>query len=134
MSQENVELVCSTFDALTRHAYSDAARGFHHDAVWHNTEEFPGPKSCVGARAIVDFWAALREGFNSNSASSEIERVVDDGDVVVAGLHSVGRGTGSGVPIDIRWAAVFRLDDGRISQVDVHGNWPKALRAAGLAE
>jgi ketosteroid isomerase-like protein len=134
MSQENVELVRSTFAAITRGDYSGAASGFHDDAVWHNTAEFPGPGSCVGAQAIAEFWATLWEGFEWNSGQSEVDRVAHDANVVVVGVHSVGQTTRSGLPIDVRWAAVFRVRDAKVSQVDVHGNWPKALEAVGLAE
>jgi hypothetical protein len=46
----------------------------------------------------------------------------------------VGRGNASGVPVDVRWAAAFRVSDGKISRVDVHGDWAKALEAVGLEE
>ena len=41
MSQENVEMVRGTIDALDRRDYQRAVRGIHTDAVWHDTGEFP---------------------------------------------------------------------------------------------
>ena len=55
-------------------------------------------------------------------------------DSVVVGVHSVARGKASGIPLDFDWSAAFHVRDGKISRVDVHGDWSKALNAAGLAE
>jgi hypothetical protein len=32
----------------------------------------------------------------------------------------------------LRWGAIFSLIKGKISRVDVHGDWEKALRVAGF--
>ena len=130
MSQENAEIVRSTFDAMLRGDDEDATRGFQEDAVWHNTSVFPGPSICVGPQAILNFWATLVETFRESQP--DVEQVVEGGDAVVLSLHSVGRGNASGVPVDLRWAAAFRVIDGEISRVDVHGEWAKALEAVGL--
>jgi ketosteroid isomerase-like protein len=132
MSQENVEIVRSTFDAMLRGDVKDATRGFQDDAVWHNTSVFPDPSICVGPQAILTFWATLVESFQQSR--TEVEQVIAGGDAVVLSLHSVGRGNASGVPVDVRWAAAFRVIDGKISRVDVHGDWAKALEAVGLEE
>jgi ketosteroid isomerase-like protein len=130
MSQENVEIVRSTFDAMLRGDDEDATRGFQEDAVWHNTSVFPNPSVCVGPQAILSFWAMLMETFQESQ--TDVEQVVEGGDAVVLSLHSVGRGNASGVPVDVRWGAAFRVIDGKISHVDVHGDWAKALEAVGL--
>ena len=130
MSQENVEIVRRTFDAMLRGDHEDATRGFQEDAVWHNTSVFPDPSICVGPQAILNFWATLMETFQESQ--TDVEQVVEGGDAVVLSLHSVGRGNASGVPVDVRWGAAFRVIDGKISRVDVHGDWAKALEAVGL--
>src|SRR6476619_377149 len=117
MSQENAAIVCDTFDAMARHDYAGAIRGLRADAVWRNTAQFPGPKTCVGPAAIVDFWRTLTEPFDENVSSSGIERVAADGDRVVLGVHSVGMGKASGLPIDVRWGAVFLVREGKIASV-----------------
>ena len=67
MPRENLEIVRDTFDAICRRDYQRAAGGFHHDAVWHNTREFPGPSICVGPRAVAEFWEALMESFDGET-------------------------------------------------------------------
>jgi hypothetical protein len=112
--------------------YAEAVRGFRADAVWNNTAEFPGPQRCVGLDAIIDFCTTLLETWEQGVGSQDVVQAIEGGDTVVLGLRSVGRGAGSGVPLDVRWALVVRLRDGLIGRVDVHGNWEKALAASGL--
>src|SRR6266513_4409928 len=120
MSEENVEIVRRAFDAVGRSDYEKALRGFHADAVWHNTAEFPGQRSCVGPEAIIDFWETLLESFEESGSRMDVERVVEGEDTVVLGVHSVGEGKASGVPLDLHWGAAFRVRDGKISRVDAH--------------
>ncbi len=133
MSQENVELVRRMFEAVWRRDYGDAGRFFRADVEWHNTSAFPGPRTIVGPKAIFAFWKELFESFEDEGAM-EIEEVRAGGDDVVLGVHSRGRGKGSGVPVDVRWALVFNLHDGKIARVDVRGDYAKAVLAAGLRE
>ena len=133
MSQVNVEIAKRVIDAFNRCDYEKALHGFHADAVWHNTAEFPGQRICVGSEAIIDFWETLMESFEE-SGSMDVERAVEGEDTVVLWVHSVGEGKASGVPLDFHWGAAFRVRDGKISRVDVHGDWAKALEAVGLAK
>jgi ketosteroid isomerase-like protein len=131
MSQENVEIVRTTFEAICRRDYQRARDGFHDDAVWHNTAEFPGPKICVGPQAIAGFWETLTESFEGET---KVERVVEGEDGVLLAARTVGRGRSSGVPLDVRWSLAFRVRGGKVSRVDVYGDRAKALKAVGLAE
>jgi ketosteroid isomerase-like protein len=86
----------------------------------------------VGPEAIMAFWASIFESFDEGGM--EIEDVADAGDRAAMAVHSWGRGMASGTPIDTRWALVLHLRDGRISRVDVHGSYAKALEALGMQE
>jgi ketosteroid isomerase-like protein len=134
VSQENVEVVRRALVAATCRDDAAAADCFHSDAEWHNTREFPGPSVCVGPAAIIGFWQTLLEEFDESAAGQQIERITETDTAVVVDVHSVGRGRTGGVPVDVKWAAVFTVRDGRISRVDVHGEWSKALKAVGLTE
>jgi ketosteroid isomerase-like protein len=131
---ENVGLVRRTLEAVGRRDYQEASRYFHSDAVWHNTREFPGPSTCVGPQEIVDFLAALLDPFDATGRAMGIERVAESGEDVVVGVHSIGKGKASGLPVDVHWGAVFKMRDRHISQVDVYGDWGRAHAAAGLDE
>jgi ketosteroid isomerase-like protein len=132
MSQENVELVQRALAAVRRSDREAAAQCFQADAVWQNTGEFPGDRTCVGSEAIVDFWETLSESFSFNESSVEVERVVEGGDGVVLGMRYVGRGKASGAPVDVRWGIAFQISDGKVARVFVHGDWENALRAVDL--
>ena len=132
MSQENVKLAKRMFEAVRRRDFDDAGSYFHPEVEWNNTSAFPGPRTIVGAKAIFAFWRELFESFHG-VGEAEIEEVNAGGDRVVLGLHTHGRGKGSGVPVDVRWALIFSFRDGKIAQVDVRGDYAKALEAAGLS-
>jgi ketosteroid isomerase-like protein len=132
MSQENVAVVHLALHALADFDHEQATAHFAPDAEWHNTSAFPGPRVCVGPDAILDFWKALGEGFSEQGR--EIEQVWEAGDLVVIGVHQWGSGRASGVPFDVRFAAIFEVVGQRIVRVDIHGDYAKALEAVGLSE
>jgi ketosteroid isomerase-like protein len=134
MSQENVEIARRAFEFVRQGEYGGAAGCFREDVEWHNTPAFPGPRTIVGPRAIVDFWQELFGSFGDEGERATIEKVRADGDCVVMAVRSWGQGKTSGVPVDVRWAIAFRLRDGKIQRVDVRGDYAKALEAAGLSE
>src|SRR5438552_15555165 len=109
MSQQNVEVAKRVIHAFNRRDYEKALHGFHADVVWHNTAEFPGQRICVGPEAIIDFWKTLMESFEGRGSMMDIERVVEGEGSVVVGVHSVGKGKSSGIPLDFHWAAAFHV-------------------------
>jgi len=64
MSEAYVVLVNRALEAVIRGDYREASDCFRPDAEWHNTRQFPGPLTCVGPRAIIDFWTTLVESFD----------------------------------------------------------------------
>ena len=74
MSEANVEIAKGVIDAFNRRDYEKALHGFHADAVWHNTAEFPGQRICVGPEAIIDFWETLMESFEESGSRMDVER------------------------------------------------------------
>jgi ketosteroid isomerase-like protein len=146
VSRQNESLVRRGLDAIIRGDYRAVSECFRDDALWHNTHGFPGPLTYVGPREIIDFWTTLVEQFSvrdpaldpvrddAGRGGTNIEHIASNDERVVVGLHSVAWGRGSGAPLDLYWGAVFTIDAQKISRVDVHGNWKKALRGAGLAE
>jgi ketosteroid isomerase-like protein len=132
LSTDNLEIVRAAFRAIRARDRDAAAALFTADAQWHNTSSFPGPRVCVGPDAISDFWVTLTEDFES--VSDEMEQVLNVDDRVVVGFHQWGRGRQSGVPFDLRYAAVIELADQRIVRIDIHGGYAKALEAIGMRE
>lgn len=90
----------------------------------------PGP---FHGHAELRQWA---EGFLAawEFHHSEVVEVVDAGDRVVAMLHLVGRGIGSGVEMDETDAHVFTIRAGRIVRWKNFNERADALAAVGLQE
>jgi uncharacterized protein len=133
MSEENVETVRRFFDAVARRDYDAVADLLDDDAEWHNTGSFPGPGVVHGARPIAEFLEDMFRSYGGSGGSRmEIEDVTEGDDVVVTLARGQWR-SGGGVPLETRWGQIFRLREGTIVRVDVHGDHSRALEAAGLA-
>lgn len=62
----------------------------------------------------------------------EVEQFFEGKDVVLAYTHERGRGKGSGVEVDRDTAFLFRLREGKISEVRNYRDRDRALADAGL--
>ncbi len=134
MSQENLELVRRFIESVGNGDYEAAAQRLDPGAEWHNTAVFPGPRTVVGSDAIVGFWRDFFDIQRGGSSGMKAEELMDGGEIVVVKVHGWGRGVGSGVPIDLRWAHILRLRDGKVIRVDTYGQFDRAVEVAGLSE
>ena len=67
--------------------------------------------------------------------SARVERLIDAGnDRVVGFFHQSGTGKESGVPVEVRLATIYELEDGQIVRMRIYLNPTEALEAAGLRE
>lgn len=64
----------------------------------------------------------------------DAEELIDAGSSVVLTVHERGRGRGSGVPFDEKWAQVWTFSRGRIVRWETFPDRASALAAAGLSE
>jgi ketosteroid isomerase-like protein len=64
----------------------------------------------------------------------EVERYVDAGDKVVAIVRQLGRSKSTGVEVDMRFAQVFTLRDGKQVRVELYADPDEALEAAGVSK
>ena len=66
--------------------------------------------------------------------SIDIEETLDgEGDDVVATVHLIGRGRGSGVEVDVRLYGHLKVRDGKVVYLYEHEERADALEAVGLA-
>ncbi len=133
MSQENVEISCAGSQKLGTAAMSRrSSRCSTPSARLSSTPEVPEPGPFHG-HAELRQWA---EGFLAawEFHHSEVVEIVDAGDSVVAVLHLVGRGIGSGVEMDETDAHVFTIREGRIVRWQNFNQRADALEAVGLSE
>jgi ketosteroid isomerase-like protein len=66
--------------------------------------------------------------------SLEITEFIDAGDRVVAIVHLVATGRGSGVEVEREDGIVYELRDGKLVKIEYFNNRAQALEAAGLSE
>ena len=105
---------------------------FGADSVVHPFPEWPGRPVYHGRegwREVIGEWL---ETFDD--ISWEIDRLIDDGDQVVALVNHRGRIKGAGVPIALPMGAVFSdfREDGSCGTGRFFASWEEALEAAGL--
>ena len=129
MSQENVEIVRSIYDAVNRGDWDAAFRDQHPD---HELVLPPPAGTYRGREAIQAYWEDRLAAFDEVVA--EPEEVVEHGDQVVVVVKIRARPKGSSAEIEIRNGHVWTFRDGKPASMRLFPEPEKAFEAAGLAE
>jgi ketosteroid isomerase-like protein len=129
MSQENVDLIRSVYDAANRRDFDFLASTV--------TGEFEIGSAVTGltyrsADAFRYLFAELGEAFGEFRML--IEETVDAGDHVVVVFRVEAIGRGSGLPVTQGAVQVWTFRDGRLVRCDSYLDRQQALEAAGLRE
>jgi ketosteroid isomerase-like protein len=135
MSQENVELVRSAFDALNREglaALDQAHEVFDSDVEIRAVGRLPDTDPVVRGRAALKTWFA--DLFASFDLRVEPDEFLDAGDSVVVVFRQVARGRASGAELTSRFAFVYGFRHGKISCIDGYRTKAEALEAVALRE
>ncbi len=132
MSKENVEVVRRGYEHFS--ATEDfRPEIFDPDFVW-DMSTFPWPEQQVypgieGAREFMAGWLDAWEDWRI-----EVEELVDAGDDVVAIVRQRGRSKATGLSVDMHFAQLWTLRDGKQLRMRMYADPDDALRAAGLRE
>ena len=134
MSQENVELVLRANAAANGGDYAAAAAVWHPDAELGDLAHAVDTEQMVKGRdAVLALWSQWRETFDEFRA--EIEETIDCGTHVVCVTRWVGRGSASGVTVDVSQVDVYEVRDGKIVRATLaYPDKATALEAVGLSE
>jgi ketosteroid isomerase-like protein len=129
MSEENVEVVRTAWEAFTRH--DNAAIFPLYDPDVEIIPEFPDRvyRGLDGVREFFGDWLSAWDEYGS-----EVEEWIDAGDNVVAVLHAWARGKQSGVPVEAHAAHVWTLREGKLWRLRIYPTKEDALKALGLSE
>lgn len=132
MSEENIELVRRGFEYFREHRdflEEGVAPGFVWDMStfrgWPERQTYEGIE---GAREFIRTWTDAWDDWEL-----EIERLHDAGDKVVAVLRQTGRSKSTGVEVDMTFAQVFTVEDGRQTRMQMYADPAEALEANGLS-
>jgi ketosteroid isomerase-like protein len=134
MSQENVEVVRTAFQAFADRGLDAMAEFWDPDIDWRAAEgaiddvgEMHGPDA---VRRYIQDWFDIFDDF-----SVVVEELRDVGDDRVLAIQRLkGRAKLSGIETDIRFATVSTVRDGKIVQGREYLSVEDALEAVGLRE
>ncbi len=132
MSRENVEIVREGYERfaasgelapdLTTADFMWDMANFH---GWFGQQAYEGVD---GVRAFLSEWVETWEDWE---LAQEVLR--DAGDKVVALIHQRGRSKAGGVPVEMSFAMVWTLRDGKQARMEMSSDRDEALAAAGLS-
>jgi ketosteroid isomerase-like protein len=132
MSAENVEVVREHIEAYRR---MDAPVAFSlmDPHVVLDMNRIDGSDPSDGREAIEEAVTRYRGTFEDYDY--KVERLTDLGSgAILAIVNETGRGKGSGVPVDRRFATLYTVIDGKIARITQFHTEEDALEAAGLSE
>jgi ketosteroid isomerase-like protein len=133
MSAENVEILRHGYEQFT--ATGDLPEeDIDPEFVWdmstfRNWPEQQTYEGIDGARKFLADWTGSWDDWQL-----EIEDLRDAGDKVVAIVRQRGRSKATGLPVDMHFAQVWTLRNGKQIRMEMYATPEDALRAAGLAE
>ena len=132
MSEENVEIVARLVDTWNQANVEAMLALFDPECEVIFPPEVPEPGPFRGHTELRE-WA---EGFLAawESHHAEVVELIEADHSIVAILHLIGRGSGSGIEMDETDAHVFTFSDGKVTRWRNFSDRSAALEAAGLLE
>jgi ketosteroid isomerase-like protein len=131
MSQENVELVRAGYERFK--TTGELGQDYADDFVWDVSNlHWPGQQvyeGAEGARTFLREWADAWEDW-----VLETESFHDAGDSVVVLMRQRARSKSTGMPVEMSFAQIWTLRDGKRTRMEMYSDPAEALAAAGLSE
>jgi ketosteroid isomerase-like protein len=112
MSQENVDLVRSAYEAYNRRDVEGVLGRFDQDIDWHVPDSLAWGDHVRGLEAVGRFFEGLRPYMGAEHQVA-IDDLIDAGDRVVALVHHRGTGPG-GEPYDVPSIMVWTASGGKL--------------------
>jgi ketosteroid isomerase-like protein len=131
MSQENVEIVVKQFTDTNARDFTAVMDAYAEDVTLVLHGEIGPLSSAATGKVAVGEWFGdwFRQFGRDYRFDIEESRGVGDRVFVLATHH--GRGRGSGVPVEERWAYLYTVHDGKVSRVELWND--RDAREAALA-
>ena len=132
MSAENVDIIRRGYEYFIATG-EPRENSMAPEFVWDMStfRGWPERKTYEGVEGTTEFiadWTAAWEDWRL-----EVEDLLDAGDEVVAIVRQSGRSKTTGLPVDMRFAQLWTLSDGKQTRMRMYADPEEALRAAGLA-
>jgi ketosteroid isomerase-like protein len=133
MSQENVETIREMFAIVNERGVKAATNVLGHllapDFGLEEAAEVPDPASYTGRDAFIANMAKLEESFEE--LRLEPLEVVDLGEKIVVVVSMSGRGRGSTAPVEMTFAQLWSLRDGKAVSLRDYATKAEAIDALG---
>ena len=141
MSQENVEIVRKSLEAISGFMRGDLSREELAEAFdpqiemhWGDERTLPDfPQHLAGAPDNLEAMDQMRSAWDDLCVEPLEVKLVPDGRVLTLNRLS-GRGRESGVPIVIHYFQLSTIQTGRVGKGEIFRHRADALEAAGLEE
>ena len=131
MSQANLEIVRRSLEAFNSKGVDGLAHFWHPDIDWRAIEGAPDDVGVfTGQEAMRRYFGEWLEMFDE--ARNEPEEFIEAGDQIVVVQHASGIGKRNGIPVDMRYAVVYTVQDGKIVRGREYAMRTQALKAVGL--
>lgn len=133
MSEENVEIVRRGYEQFSATGRVDAELAWP-DFVWdmsnfHGWPERQAYEGVSGTEAFLHDWTAAWDDWEL-----EVEALQDPGDKVVGLVRQRGRSRSAGMLVEMSFAQVWTLRDGKQTRMEMFSDRDEAFRAAGLEQ
>ena len=142
MSEENVENARRGFAALNeayRSGDPSIFRPFLEEYWDQNVVLEPAgvlpdstPRPHQGWDGVLAFFGNQMEAFSEGWV--EPTEFIDRGDYMIVPYRFGGRARHTGLPVEFSFVALFAMQDGKVTRLEVHRTEAEALEAAGLSE
>jgi ketosteroid isomerase-like protein len=130
MSEENVEIVRSTFAAFEKGDLTGGLEWAADDLITHRVE--PDNAIYHGKEGFLQATADWIEDFEEWTVTPK--EFIDGGDSVLVRVHQTARGEKSGVPVESNIWFAFEMRRRKIARLSFHLREAEALEAAGLSK
>ena len=111
VSEANVEALRQGYEALNRRDLSVVLELLHPDMEWHEPAPGPDAGTHAGRESFEQFLRGWLDSFDVFQI--EPERIIVQGDKLIAVIRQTGRGRSSGLVINARLAHVWTVRDGQ---------------------
>lgn len=115
----NKEIIQGLYASFTTGDIAAVAAAFAEDIAWTEADGFPLAGTYIGAQAVIDN-VFMRLGEFSENWQVVVDRLVADGDTVIADGKYKWHHKKSGDPCEARMAHVWTLAEGKVTNFLQH--------------
>ena len=126
-------MIRAGYEAWNRRDFDAVIEVLDPEIVWTfaGGAQFPGTESTYhGHAGVRQFWETFIEPWDEIHIA--VEEMVAQGDLVLAFVRFQARGRGSGLELDVPFAHVYSIRDGKATRFEAFSDPSEARAAAGF--